>query len=292
MKIVIFIITLFFLVACGSNSSKIQEEQNTTSNIEEQNSIFDLEAQPITNGTWYKPDIDSSWQWQLEGTINSSYDVEIYDIDLFDSDKTLIKSLKDDGKKVICYFSAGSYENWRDDKDEFAKEVLGKNMDGWAGEKWLDISNEKLAPIMKARLDLAVEKGCDGVEPDNVDGYTNNTGFGLSATDQLAYNKFIANEARKRGLSVGLKNDIDQIVELEPYYDFSINEQCHEYNECDEMQPFIDANKPVLNAEYLQEYVDNSNGERDNMCADTIALKFKTLILPLDLDDSFRYTCD
>ncbi|MMZ65925.1 hypothetical protein D1872_283710 [compost metagenome] len=69
---------------------------------------------------------------------------------------------------------------------------------------------------MRARLDLAVQKGCDGVEPDNMDGYDNNTGFTLSADDQLAYNKFIANEARKRGLSVGLKNDLDQIIELEP----------------------------------------------------------------------------
>ena len=165
-------------------------------------------------------------------------------------------------------------------------------MDGWEGEKWLDISNQGLKPIMKARLDLAVQKGCDGVEPDNMDGYTNNSGFSLSADDQLAYNKFIANEARKRGLSVGLKNDLDQIIELEPFFDFSMNEQCHVYNECDMMQPFIDANKPVFNTEYKQEYIDNNNGERDNMCSDSNDLSFKTLVLPLNLDDIFRYSCD
>ena len=114
----------------------------------------------------------------------------------------------------------------------------------------------------------------------------------ISADEQLAYNKFIANEARKRGLSVALKNDMDQIEELEPYFDFSVNEECHQYGECDKMQPFIDANKPVLNAEYRQEYIDNNNSERDNMCADTIALKFKTLVLPLSLNDDFRYSCD
>lgn len=42
---------------------------------------------------------------------------------------------------------------------------------------------------MQARLDLAVQKGCDGVEPDNVDGYQNNSGFPLTAQDQLAYNR-------------------------------------------------------------------------------------------------------
>ena len=283
MKTIIFIVTLTFLVGCGSSgSSSIQEDENN---------IFDSSVSPITSGTWYKPDTNTSWQWQLTNDINTSYDVEIYDIDLFDSNTTLIQSLKDDGKKVICYFSAGSYESWRDDSSDFSANVKGSQMDGW-DELWLDISNEDLAPIMRSRLDLAVQKGCDGVEPDNMDGYTNSTGFALSKDDQLAYNKFIANEARKRGLSVGLKNDLDQIIELEPYYDFSVNEQCHEYNECDKMIPFINANKPVLNAEYKQEYVDNNNNERDNMCNDTNSLSFQTLVLPLDLDDSFRYSCN
>ncbi len=242
---------------------------------------------------WYKPDINTSWQWQLTGNINTSYNVELYDIDLFDSSIELIKSLQDDGKKVICYFSAGSYEDWRDDEADFPTAVLGDDLDGWDGERWLDISKiNLLKPIMTARLDLAKSKGCDGVEPDNVDGYTNSTGFNLSANDQLAYNKFIANEARKRGLSVGLKNDLEQITDLELFYDFAVNEQCHYYNECELIQPFIDAKKPVLNVEYDDVYVNNDNNERDNMCEESMDLKFKTLILPWDLDDSFRYTCD
>ncbi len=259
--------------------------------LNNESKIFDPNINPITNGSWYKPIPGTSWQWQLQGTINTAYNVDIYDIDLFDSSKELIKELKKSGKKVICYFSAGSYENWRDDKSKFSKSLLGNPLDGWAGERWLDISNEALAPIMLARLDLAVKKGCDGVEPDNVDGYTNNSGFNLSATDQLAYNKFIANEARKRGLSVGLKNDLNQIVELEPYFDFSVNEQCHQYNECDKLLPFMNKNKAVLNAEYNQKYRDNVNNARQTMCTEANNNKFSTLILPLNLDDSFRYDC-
>ena len=282
MKITIFILAIILLVGCGSGGSS--PEVNNTK-------LFDSSIHPITTGTWYKPDTNTSWQWQLTGDINTSYNVELYDIDLFDSNKTLIQSLKHNGKKVICYFSAGSWEDWRSDASDFPSSVKGSKMDGW-DELWLDISNEELAPIMRARLDLAVQKGCDGVEPDNMDGYTNSTGFALSSDDQLAYNKFIANEARKRGLSVGLKNDLDQIIELEPYYDFSVNEQCHAFSECNKMTPFIDKNKPVFNAEYKQEYVDNNNNERDNMCAETNILSFQTLVLPLNLDDSFRYSCN
>lgn len=270
------------LTNCGGSSAS---DINT-------NRVFDSSVSSYTKGEWYKPETNTSWQWQLQGDINTSYNVQVYDIDLFDTNTTLIQSLKDEGKKVICYFSAGSYENWRSDKESFPSSLLGNTLDGWAGEKWLDISNEALAPIMQARLDLAVQKGCDGVEPDNMDGYEDDTGFSLSADDQLAYNKFIANEARKRGLSVGLKNDLDQIDSLESYFDFVLNEQCHIHNKCGKMQSFTANNKAVLNAEYAKKYVNNENGERDKMCADSIALKIRTLVLPLSLDDSFRYSCD
>ncbi|MFK5894238.1 MAG: endo alpha-1,4 polygalactosaminidase [Pseudomonadota bacterium] len=251
---------------------------------------LDPDIQAITSGDWYRPKISVSWQWQLSGIVNSSYAVDIYDIDLFDSSEKMINNHKISGKKVICYFSAGSYENFRSDKDKFNASDLGNTLDGWEDEKWLDIRSNNVANIMKSRLNLAVEKGCDGVEPDNMDAYINRSGFNLTANDQLAFNKFIANESHKRGLSVGLKNDLDQIVELVNFFDFSVNEQCHEFNECDTLKPFIQANKPVLNAEYLDKYVNDSN-ERRTLCKTTNELQFSTLILPLDLDDSFRYSC-
>jgi len=282
MKTLFLIFLIILLNACGNSSSS--KEISTSG--------FDLDVPPFTNGILYKPTLNSSWQWQLQGILNSSYDVELYDVDLFDTNTTTITDLKNSGKRVICYFSAGSYEDWRDDAGSFDEELLGNTLDGWAGERWLDISNGALAQIMKDRLDLAVLKGCDGVEPDNMDGYDNDSGFALSYNDQLAYNRFIANEAHKRDLSVGLKNDLNQINDLIAYYDFSVNEQCHEFNECDYMTPFIDADKPVFNAEYSQAYVDNNNSERDTMCSDTRNREFKTLILPLELDDTFRYSCD
>ena len=253
---------------------------------------FSSSIAPMLNVSWYRPPTNTSWQWQLNATVNTSYSVDIYDIDLFDSSKNLIEQLQADGKKVICYFCAGSWESYRSDADSFPDEVLGSVLDGWEDEKWLDIRNEKLIAIMKKRLDLAVEKGCDGVEPDNMDAYQNSSGFNLTAKDQLAYNKFIANEAHERNLSVALKNDLNQIVELEPYYDFSVNEQCHQYEECSYLQPFIDANKPVLTAEYADKYRHNTDGARDTLCSETINMKFKTLVLDLSLDDSFRYACD
>lgn len=256
---------------------------------------IDPDLPPVVQGTWFRPPVVTTWQWQLQpdgdGAINTGYAVELYDVDLFDTAEDVIDQLHRDGRRVIAYFSAGTFEDFRPDSGEFSADELGKPLDDFADERWLDIRSENVRRIALARLDLAARKGFDGVEPDNVDGYANDSGFNLTSADQLAFNRFIANAAHERGLSVGLKNDLDQIRELVEYFDFAVNEQCHEFDECEQLQPFIDAGKPVFNAEYQSRFA-TSAAARDALCADAISRGFRTLVLPLDLDDAFRFSCD
>lgn len=237
------------------------------------------------------PQVTDTWQWQLSGNINTSYNAKVYDIDLFDAPDSVIAQLHAQGKYVVCYFSAGSGENWRPDYNQFKASDLGNPLDGWAGEKWVDTRSANVRAIMKGRLDKAKARGCDGVEPDNVDAYTNNPGFPLTATTQLDYNRFLASEAHARGLKVGLKNDIDQLTALEPSFDFAVNEQCHQYNECSGYNVFISHGKPVFNAEYKSLWKNNAT-ERAKMCATARSQNMRTLVLPLALNDAFRYSCD
>ena len=240
--------------------------------------------------TWFHPAPGTTWQWQLTGTVNTSYDAALYDIDLFDSPASLIASLQAKGRKVVCYFSAGSDENWRPDAGEFKAADLGKPLSGWAGERWVDVRSANVRRIMKARLDLAVQKGCDGVEPDNVDGYANPNGLGLTAADQLDYDRFLATEAHARGLAVALKNDLDQVAQLEGDFDFALNEQCFQYQECGKLKAFVDAGKAVLNAEYKKTYRTDATA-RAALCQKANQLGLSTLVLPVALDDSFRFSC-
>jgi hypothetical protein len=230
----------------------------------------------------------STWQWQLQGDIDMSHDVEVYDVDLFDTPDAVFDELRAEGRKVVCYFSAGSFEEWRDDADRFDPDDLGTTLDGWEDERWLDISSATVRTVMESRLDLAVERGCDGVEPDNVTAFSNDTGFDLTADDQLDYNRFLAASARERGLLIGLKNALDLIPDLVDDFDFAVNEQCHEYDECDVYAPFVEQGKPVFNAEYEQRFVDDPSA----LCARSRELGLRTLVLPLDLDGSFRISCD
>jgi len=249
---------------------------------------LDSEVEPIllTECSWDPSSV--SWQWQLTGEINQTYEVDIYDVDLFETSTEVISQLKSSGSTVLCYFSAGSSEDWRPDYNSFADSDLGRKLDGWDGENWLDIRSANVYEIMLKRLDLAVEKGCDGVEPDNINGYENRTGFDLTETDQLAFNRNLANAAHERDLCIALKNEGAQATELVSYYDLALTEQCIQYDECNLYQPFLDATKPVINAEYQSEW---ESSDYDSICNQSNAASIRTLILNYDLDDSFRYVC-
>jgi hypothetical protein len=232
-----------------------------------------------------QPEPGTTWQLQLQGEPNISYDVAMYEFDLYDTPQEIIDELHEDGRIVICYFSAGSWEDWRDDADDFPEEVLGEDLIGWEGERWLDIRQiDLLESVMTTRLDLAVEKDCDGVDPDNVNAYTNETGFPLTDDDQLAYNIWLTEQAHARGLSIGLKNDLLQIEDLVEHYDWALNEQCFYFEECDYLLPFIEANKAVFGVEY--------EGDPAEYCPVAIEMGFSWLTKTLDLADEPVGACE
>jgi hypothetical protein len=207
---------------------------------------------------WWHPTIGLTWQWHIsEPPVDTSVDAQVFDIDLFDNGSSVIDELHAMERKVICYISVGSWEDWRPDREQFPPEVLGRDYDGWPGEKWLDVRQiDNLAPIMLARLDLCKSKGFDAVEPDNMEVYTNDTGFPLTYNDQLRYARWLADEAHARGLAIGMKNAPDSVKDLLPFFDFAITEDCFVQGWAEEMKPFIDAGKPVFAAEYDDTKVD------------------------------------
>ena len=50
------------------------------------------------------------------------------------------------------------------------------------------------------------------VEPDNMDGYGNDTGFSLTAAQQLSYDEWVASTVHSLGMAVLQKNGPDQPV--------------------------------------------------------------------------------
>ncbi len=79
-----------------------------------------------------------------------------------------------------------------------------------------------------------------------------------------------------------MKNDVDQIPSLVAYFDWTVNEQCFEYGECDTLLPFIQAGKPVFNIEY--------NLDPSAFCPQANAMNFNSLKKDLSLD-AYRVAC-
>ena len=266
------ILTVATIAACGDHASGSNTSAATR---------IDGDAK-----VW-QPPVGTTWQWQLAGLpIDTSLNVDAYDVDLFDTTDAELATLKADGRSVICYFSAGSWEEFRTDAADFPAAVKGNPLDApFQDELWLDVRSAEVRGLMQRRLDLAATRGCDAVEPDNVDGYSNDTGFDQTAAEQLNYNRFLAAEANARGLSVGLKNDVDQLAELEPYFDWALNEECFTYDECTQYQEnFLAANKAVFHAEYVD------RNRLAEVCAVTAPLGLSTLIKSIELD-AFRLPC-
>ncbi|XP_052090581.1 uncharacterized protein LOC127727174 [Mytilus californianus] len=168
------------------------------------------------------------------------------------------------GKKVICYFSAGTKEDWRKDADQFPSDGLGVPNKHSPGETWVDITNIQVKRIMRNRTAIAKSRHCDGVVPTNVDGASGNqAGFYFTADNQLDYNRYLVTEAHGNDLAIGLMNDVLQLNELVGDFDFAINVSCMDYHECHEYKPFFYARKPVFHIQYVSSITEGYQMQRE-----------------------------
>ncbi|MEO2279617.1 endo alpha-1,4 polygalactosaminidase [Pseudoalteromonas pernae] len=266
----LFVMVTVALIGCGGSDEQTQTEES---------------------GPPPFPPQGSSWQWQLIGDINDEYETFAYDIDLSTNSAEQIADLKQQGRFVICYFSAGSFESYRDDAGAFFETDLGNVLTNYDQERWLDTRSKNVREIMKSRMESAVSKGCDAVEPDNMDGHINDSGFELTAEDTVDYSIFIAEYARNLGLYVGMKNNVGLAGQLQPYFDFAINESCYRFSECTKLSPFYNAKKAIFHVEYLS-VADVGDGKLDTVCAQTKPLGISTIVLPVALNDAYRFSCN
>lgn len=177
--------------------------------------------------------------------------IDVFDIDLWDNSAETIEKLHASGRKVICYFSAGTSEDWRADFKNIRPQDMGASLPLWKGERWLDIRQRSVWNVMQKRIELASKRGCDAIDPDNIgmisvirfflslrayrinaDVYDNEKGGGfrrpLTKSDSITYVRKLAREAKRYGMSIGLKNSGDILKSVQDDIHFAVNEVCPE----------------------------------------------------------------
>jgi hypothetical protein len=246
-------------------------------------SVFPRNLGVQAQNTVWRPRPGTTFQWQLTGQpIDTSVLASAYIIDLYANDASVVKDLVGRGRKVICYINFGVREDFLPDKDAFPQVAIGKPWNGSSNSRWLDIRKvDQFVVAIRARLDLCKDKGFDAVAPDNIDAYKNDSGFDLTGDDQLKFNRFLANEAHTRGLSIGLHNDADQAEDLGPWFDWALTEDCFSQGWCEKMEAFTKSGKAVFMIEYAEKI--GLQKFQLEVCTLAKTLRFTALLKPQDL---------
>lgn len=222
-------------------------------------------ADAAPGGGWWRPDpTERRFDLQLTAPFDLARPVDVLALDPFGTAPERLKRLRGKGVATVCHLAAGVWENWRPDAPSFPRAALGRSPTGWQGQRWLDLRQPALRPILEKRLDLCRERGFDGVLLAGLDGHRRASGFDLKPADQLAFNRWLAEAAHARGLGAGIVGDLAQAAELAPAYDFLVAEGCTAGGDgCPAgVRPFLAAGKPV----YLVAYTNNRQ-RMDTGCA-------------------------
>jgi endo-alpha-1,4-polygalactosaminidase (GH114 family) len=186
---------------------------------------------------------------------------DIWDLDLFDTPKTTIDILHSRGKRVMCYLSVGGSESWRPDFTSIPPSDLGDIMPKWKGERYLNLRSPSVWALMQRRIRMAYEKGCDAIDPDNVDPFNDDFERGggfkppLTEADSINFLYNISLEAKYYGMAMGMKNAESILPNVTSFIQFAVNEECTTYSTdedgCWQYEPFLKSGKPVFHFEYV-----------------------------------------
>jgi hypothetical protein len=207
-------------------------------------------------------------------------DAYFVDLDYTDSD---FAALKARGSHVVCHFSAGSAESFRDDTANIPDSAQGNVLDDYPDERWLDVRAPEVLEVMRARLERASQHGCAAILPTNLAGHLDDTGFDLTKSDAVAYGKWLASEAKERGLSVALSTD-EMIGDLGAVYDMGIAFECLDDDACERWSAMQRADKPVLVVEV------GDQDTADRLCPTARAQGLKAIVKHRNFD-AFRIPC-
>lgn len=198
----------------------------------------------------YVPAMDVSWNARLDDAVDIDEPAQLFYLDVDWQPESDLAALRAAGRHYLCYLSAGTYEEFRQDKDEFPEAVIGNALLDFPNERWLDVRSTAVREIMARRIQNLAAKGCAGVPPSSLAVHAADTGFDLSPTDALDYARWFAERIHSVGMSAGLSGSPELTSELWPTFDFGLAIGCLERSQCREFEVFTRAGKPVLHIEF------------------------------------------
>lgn len=110
----------------------------------------------------WQPTTSDRLHIQLSGNLQVPAWATFLEIDGAESTADTVSDLHGRGLRVACYVSAGTAEAYRGDIARIPASVIGRPLDEWLDERWLDVRHiALLAPVMQARIADCARKGFD-----------------------------------------------------------------------------------------------------------------------------------
>jgi hypothetical protein len=266
--------------ACGLTRGPLFEAPDASRNVPLDASMGSVDASSSDAAADAAVRQGMRLQYQLIGMHDPGADVDLFVLDLFETSSAQVARLHAAGRSVVAFIAAGSYEPWRDDVDTLPDAVIGEPLAGYPDEAWLDVRAASVRQLMVGRLTRAAEKGFDGVLLVSLDAYLADSGHPLSATAQLEYNRWLAQEAMQRRLLPGISSDWPHAAELAEHYAFAVHLDCIANQRCGELGPYRQRGKPVFDLE--------TSGEPAQVCADAARLSLSVTLKRSSFDAWFH----
>ncbi len=208
-------------------------------------------SNPVRSG--WAPRAGLRWQVQLTGALMDNLGANVYDLDPYATATQTVADLRAHGNKTMCHLDVGVADAALPDAPRLSGRLLGAPVmdpDGSVRGWWLDIRRwDRIAPVLSDRLDLCRAKGFQAVDADFGDGYAHATGFRLTETDQLTYDRRVAALAHDAGLAVGVRTTPPVAASLEPSVDFAVASDCFGVGNCASLLSYIAAGKAAFDVE-------------------------------------------
>lgn len=197
----------------------------------------------------FVPAEDARWLARLDGAVDIDDDADFFYLDAEQQDPADLAELHRQGRHYLCYLSAGSYEDFRDDADQFPESAIGNPLAAFPSERWLDVRDSSVRELMARRIQTLAGRGCDGIPPSSLGVSEADTGFSLTREDALEYARWVAGQVHAAGMSVGLTGPTSLTADLAPDFDFGLAINCVRSTGCAEYEVLRTAEKPVLYVE-------------------------------------------
>jgi hypothetical protein len=250
-----------------------------------------LDACGNAPAAWWCPEAGLTWQVQRIGPLDATVDAAVYGVPMFETDAATIAALRDQDRRVICWFSAG-ISTWSDPDRDTIYPATGPDIVPGQPERWIDLGSAIVRDAMLGRLDQAVALGCDAVEPGDIDGYLADSGVPLTREGTVEFVAWLAEEAHARGLAIALHDGNELAADLEPAVDLAMDYGCLAAGTCEQLAVFGAAGKLVLHAELVPaDMVAEIEPLAAELCVDSEALALVTIFKKPDLN-AWRHPCD